>query len=183
MALKNGFEGSKVLFHNAEHIGANALAFPGGPIVVTDDLVYLLQHDDLILGVIAHEFAHVQQQHSLHQIIEIIGIAAIASVLFGSDDTLIEEASLVGINLWNSKKSRNFEKEADLLALEYMGNANLHGSAFGFAIEKLAHHYCADTFSQSKQDCIENTDSGWFSSHPSGAERLKYLDVRRLDQP
>ena len=98
-------------------IGANALAFPGGPIVLTDDLIKLLENDNLILGVIAHEFVHIQKQHSLKQIIEIIGIAALSSIILGSNETLIEEASFVGINLWASKKSREFEKEADLLDL------------------------------------------------------------------
>ena len=60
---------------------------------------------------IAHEFAHVQQKHLLQQIVEIIGLAAIASVVFGADETLIEEASAVGLNL-ASKKSRSFEMEA-----------------------------------------------------------------------
>ena len=114
----NGLRSVDILFHKSELFGANALAFPGGPIVVTDDLVKLLDNNDLTLAVIAHELAHIDQRHSLHQIIEIIGIAAVASVLFGSTDSLIEEASLVAINLWASKKSRQFEKEADLFALD-----------------------------------------------------------------
>lgn len=178
IAFANGFEGPEVLFHNSELIGANALAFPGGPIVVTDDLVLLLQSDDLILGVIAHELAHVQQRHSLQQIINIIGVAVIASVVFGSDDTLIEEASVIGINLFASKKSRAFEKEADLLALEYMENANLNKAAFGLAIEKLTSSFCAAAADAALQDCLKNSKSGWLSSHPSGAERLRYLDAK-----
>ena len=57
----------------SEFFGANAFAFPGGPIVVTDDLVKLLDNDYLTLAVIAHELAHIDQRHSLHQIMEIIG--------------------------------------------------------------------------------------------------------------
>ena len=175
IALANGFESPEILFHKSSHIGANALAFPGGPIVVTDDLVLLLQRDDLILGVIAHEFAHVQQRHSLQQIIEVIGVTAIASILLGSDETLIEEASFVGTNLWASKKSREFEREADLLALKYMKNANLNISSFALAIKKLTSYFCATNVVEPLKNCLENTQSGWLSSHPSGAERLKYL--------
>ena len=77
-------------------MGANALAFPGGPVVVTDELVLLLQQDDLILSVIAHEFAHIQERHSLQHIVEMIGIGAMTSVMLGANDTLLEEASVVG---------------------------------------------------------------------------------------
>lgn len=173
IAWANGFERPRILFYRSDLIGANALAFPGGPIVVTDDLVLLLQRDDLILSVIAHEFAHVQERHALQQLIEFVGVTAIAAAILGSNDTLIEEASIAGINLWASKKSRIFEREADLLALKYMEKANLNKSALALAIRKLTTHFCAS--SDSFEDCIENSKSGWLSSHPSGAERLEYL--------
>ena len=88
----------------------------------------------------------------------------------------MEEASVIGINLWSSKKSRTFEREADLLALKYMENANLNASAFKLAIEKMTTHFCASGSSKSIEKCVENSKSGWLSSHPSGAERMEYLN-------
>ena len=123
LARKNGFESPQIIFHDSVLIGANALAFSGGPIVITDDLVILLQRDELILSIVAHEFAHIQERHSLQEIIEVVGVGAIASVVLGSDDTLLEEASVVGINLWANKNSRGFEKQADLLAQQYLHKA------------------------------------------------------------
>ncbi len=175
LATINGFKSPKIIFHDSDLIGANALAFPGGPIVVTDDLVTLLQRDELILSVVAHEFAHIQERHSLQQIIEVVGIAAVASLVLGSDDTLLEEASVVGINLWANKNSRGFEKKADLLAQQYLQKAGFAKSTFVNAIKKLTEHYCSKTAVQRVQHCIEQTESGWLSTHPSGAERLKYL--------
>ena len=175
LARINGFNSPKIIFHDSDLIGANALAFPGGPIVVTDDLVILLQSDELILSVFAHEFAHIQERHSLQQIIEVVGIATVASVVLGSDDTLLEEASVVGVNLWANKKSRDFEKQADLLAQQYIQKAGFAKSTFATAIKKLTEHYCSKTAVQNVQHCIKQTDSGWLSTHPSGAERLEYL--------
>ncbi len=175
IASANGFESTEILFHKSDIVGANALAFPGGPIVITDDLVNLLKKDNLILGVIAHEFAHIEKRHSLHQIIEVIGLVTIASVLFGSNETLMEEASLIGLNIWMSKKSREFEKEADLIALEYLENAGLNKNNFSLAIEKLTRYVCSSNLTQSIQDCLENNENSWLSTHPSGAARLKYL--------
>ena len=156
-------------------IGANALAFPGGPIVVTDDLVLLLERDELILSVVAHEFAHVRERHSLQQIIEIVGVAAVASVILGSDDTLLEEFSVVGLNLWANKNSRGFEKQADLLAQQYLQKAGFEKSLFASAIRQLTEHYCSKTPARGVKDCLDKTESGWFSTHPSGAERIEYL--------
>ena len=127
----------------------------------------------MILAVVAHEFAHIQERHSLQQIIEVIGISAVASVVLGSDDTFMEEASVVGINLWANKNSRGFEK-ADLLAQQYLKKAGFAKSTIAIAIQKLTEHYCSKTAVQKVQHCIEQTDSGWLSTHPF-PERLEYL--------
>ena len=175
MVSANGLRNSEIYFHKSELFGANALAFPGGPIVVTDDLVLLLDNDDLTLAIIAHELAHIEQRHSLYQIIEVVSIAAMASVLLGSTDSLIEEASVVAVDLWASKKSRQFEKEADIIALDYLETVKLERKSFTLAIEKLMLHMCEAITEVNFQNCVKKETSGWFSSHPSGAERLKYL--------
>ena len=156
-------------------MGANALAFPGGPVVVTDELVLLLQQDDLILSVIAHEFAHIQERHSLQHIVEMIGIGAMTSVMLGANDTLLEEASVVALNIWSSKKSRDFEKQADLLGLQYLETANFDSSVFSLAIKKLTDELCHSKGFSNWQECNDNSENRWFSSHPSQKERLKYL--------
>ncbi|MBF2754904.1 MAG: M48 family metallopeptidase [Gammaproteobacteria bacterium AqS3] len=176
MASANGFESPEIFFHQVSRLGGpNAAAFPGGPIVVTDDLVTLLEKDELVLGVIAHEFAHIQERHSLHYVIEAIGVAVIASVVLGADDVLIEEMSAVAVNLWVSQQSREFEKQSDLLAVEYLEKADLDKAALGLALKKLTEYFCSLSPGQSVQECLEETESGWLSSHPSGAERLEYL--------
>ena len=182
MVFMNDLRGSEIFFHKSQILGPNALAFAGGPIVVTDELVEILNDDDLVLAVIAHELAHIEQRHSLHQIFEIVGIATIASAILGSNNTLIEEASVVALDLWASKKSREFEKEADLIALEYLVNSGIEKKSFGRVIEKLTHHVCSVNSKINLNDCIEREGGSWFSSHPLGAERLRYLgfDKRQL---
>ena len=161
-------------FMKSDIIGANALALPGGPIIVTDDLVKLLKDDELVLGVIAHEIAHIQERHSLHQIVEIVGLSSLAWLIFGLDEGILEEVALVGINLWSLKKSRDFEKDSDLLALEFLENAGLKKKSFILAIEKLTEHFCSKS-KLDKSDCLTGVKSGWLATHPTGAERLKYL--------
>ena len=86
----------EIKFNKSNILGPNALALPGGPIIITDDLVELLKDDDLIL-VIAHEIAHIKERHSLQQIVEIAGLSSIAWMIFGFDENILEEIVFIGI--------------------------------------------------------------------------------------
>ena len=172
IVIANGLNDSEIFFHDTDMIGPNALAFAGGPIVITDDLVGLLQDDKLVLAVIAHELAHVHMKHSLQQIAELIGFLALVSILLGSNDTVFEEASAVGLNLLMSKKSRDHEKEADLLAQEYLQTAGIDKNSLSVALKKLRLYTCKSNLAE---NCLKSGSNNWFSSHPSVYERLKYL--------
>ena len=61
----------------------NAFALPGGIIVVFDELVELAGDDDRVLGVLGHELGHVVHRHSTRQLLQALGLAAIAGVVWG----------------------------------------------------------------------------------------------------
>ena len=60
----------RIEFRFCEAIGANALALPSGIIIFTDDMVKLAKHDDELLGVFAHEVAHVTYRHTLRHVLQ-----------------------------------------------------------------------------------------------------------------
>ena len=140
----------------------------------TDDLIKVLKDDELILSVIAHEIAHIKERHSLQQIVEIAGLSSIAWMIFGLDESILEEIVFIGINIWGLKKSRDLEKDADIIALKLLEKTGISKTNFLLAIEKLTNHYCIATKIE-KSVCMNEVKSGWLSTHPSGAERLKYL--------
>ena len=168
------YKNPEIKFNKSNILGPNALALPGGPIIITDDLVELLKDDDLILSVIAHEIAHIKERHSLQQIVEIAGLSSIAWMIFGLDESILEEIVFIGINIWGLKKSRDLEKDADIIALKLLEKTGISKKSFILAIEKLTNHYCIATKIE-KSVCMNEVKSGWLSTHPSGAERLKYL--------
>ena len=102
-------------------VGANALAFPSGTIVMTDQLVNLVNNDAQIAGVLAHEIGHLQGKHSLRQIVRgsilTFMVAFIAGDVSGASAVLVA-APTVLIEL---RYSREFESEADTYALKYIG--------------------------------------------------------------
>ena len=170
----NLYKNPEIKFNKSNMLGPNALALPGGPIIITDDLIKLLEDDELILSVIAHEIAHIKERHSLQQIIEVAGLSSIAWMIFGLDESILEEIVFIGINVWSLKKSRDLEKDADLMALKLLEKTSISKKSFIQAIEKLSKYYCLKTKIE-KSICMDEIKSGWLSTHPTGAERLKYL--------
>ena len=168
------YKNPEIKFKKSTILGPNALALPGGPIIITDDLIKLLKDDELILSVIAHEIAHIKERHSLQQIVEVAGLSSIAWMIFGLDESILEEIAFIGINVWSLKKSRDLEKDADLIALKLLEKIGMSKNSLIQAIEKLTKHYCLKTKLE-KIICMNEIKSSWFSTHPTGAERLKYL--------
>ena len=164
----------KIMFHESKTLGANALALPGGPIVITDDLVKLLESDPLILSIIAHEIVHIQERHSLEQIVQIVGVSSFAWLLFGAEEAIIEEVLYIAVNLWSLKKSRDFEREADLKAIEILRKAGIPENSLLNAMKKLSNYSCDKKRGDSSL-CLKDTGSGWLSTHPSDSERLDYI--------
>ena len=153
-------------FRAAPLLGANAFAFPGGPIVVTDDLVHLLDDDDLILAVVAHELGHVRERHGLRQVLRVGGMFVIASAVLGADDSLLEELAAISVSTVSAGYSRNFERDADAFAGRLLDSA---GRSAGDL---------ADAFRSLLDDCGEmcRGDTGWLSSHPGLESRIEALE-------
>ncbi|MDM0106043.1 M48 family metallopeptidase [Variovorax sp. J22R24] len=151
-------------------LGPNALALPGGIIVLTDELVSLMPgNDDAVLGVLAHEFGHVRQRHAMRQLVQVSAIGFAASVAVGDYGTLISSAPVVLASLGYS---RDAEREADAESLRLMRAAGIPPRAmvsFFEAIERW-------------RDTAHGGDRGdddliglAFSSHPATAERMAYF--------
>jgi len=140
----------------------NALAIPGGMVVVFSGLLNKVDSQDEIAFVLAHELGHFHHRDHLKG----IGRALVALVL---SITILGENSSATNFIFNSlvqvemKFSRNQEKAADLFAVNMLkkcyGNAN---GALVF-MRKLA--------SEEKRLKLFY----YFSSHPHPSDRLEYI--------
>ena len=163
LARRNAIPRPAILFRRSSWLGANALAFPGGPVVITDALVELLDHDEVV-AVIAHEFAHIQARHGLRQSLRIGGLLLLVSLAVADDGSPIEEVAALAASLGHLGYSRAFELEADAAAARYLAAAGLPPRALVSALAKLA------------ADCGAGCDdAGWLSTHPSPASRIEAL--------
>ena len=154
----------KLVFRSAPAIGPNAFALPGNIIVLLDEMVNFVDDDDLIIAVLAHEYAHVSQRHAMRQITRNALLTAIAAVIFGADESMLEELASVGGGLALAKYSREFELEAD----QYSGDIMLQ---LGLDPKKIL-----ELFDLIEAKCEGTCDGGsFFASHPSFADRRSHL--------
>jgi Zn-dependent protease with chaperone function len=99
----------------------NALALPGGRILVLSGLLEKTSSPEAVLGVLAHEVAHVERRHGMKQLMRILGVSFFMSAAIGGgfeELELVEAASeLAGVFL-ALRYTRDAEREADEVAAE-----------------------------------------------------------------
>jgi Zn-dependent protease with chaperone function len=118
-------------------VGANALALPAGIIVLTDELVKLARDDREIEAVLAHEFGHQRQRHILRHLLQDSTAALLVAVTIGDLSALTSLAAAAPTLLLQMKFSRDFEREADDFALDYLARKNIPPETFAAILERL----------------------------------------------
>ena len=91
----------------------NALAIPGGILMINTGFLLQAELAEEVMGVLAHELGHIEKRHNVKSLVSGLGIAAGAlalSLFVGAD---ISEWVVRGSNLINLKYTRDNEREAD----------------------------------------------------------------------
>lgn len=138
----------------------NAIALPGGRILIFSGLFSLTDHPNAFAGVLAHEFGHIEERHPLRIAIERSVGATLISFLVGDifGGTIL---ALGGDFLLGAAYTRTMEREADARALELMKAAGWNSHAF------------AGFFANLLQEMGEPGGLNLLlSSHPPSKERL-----------
>lgn len=154
----------QILFRYCKVIGANALALPSGIIIFTDDMVKLAKHDNELLGVFAHEVAHVDYRHTLRHILQDSITGLLIVMLTGDIGSASSLAAAIPAVLIQSKFSRDFEKEADIQAAEAMVKLGMQPVHLANILLRLEQEYGDD-----------EEGTGFLSTHPLTRERVQYL--------
>ncbi len=151
-------------------LGANAVALPGGHIVITDELLELLQGaDDAVLGVLAHEHGHVRRRHGLNAVVRFGLVSAATSVALGDFSAVIAGVPAL---LAHMGYSRDAEREADADAAYVLQAAGRDPAAMVLLFERIAGR------AKKARDADERGDSALpiaFASHPADEERIRFF--------
>lgn len=100
----------KLHFHKSK-LGPNAFALPSGDVVMTDEMVKLVDgRTDIVIGVLAHEAGHVRHRHTMRLLAQATLLGTITTVAFGDFSGLMAGAPAL---LGHLGYSRDLEREAD----------------------------------------------------------------------
>ncbi len=149
-----------LLFRDITGVGPNALALPGGTIIVTDVLVRTFPDPDVIAGVLGHEIAHVTEQHGLKRVYRSMGTFLLVALVAGDIGPVVEDMLLEGALLLSLARSRDQELEADRIGIGLAFDAGYDPEALVHLFEHLSH--ASDVPS-------------WLSTHPTRDERIPVI--------
>ena len=136
----------------------NAIALPGGNVILFDGLIKQAKTPDEVAGVLAHEIGHVREKHVMQALLRQMGLAVVLGGIDGNSGALVN-------NVLAMSYSRNSEAEADAHSMKVLGNANISPVGTASFFDRLSQ---LDGSAGVKQDAAI---TGYLSSHPLSASR------------
>ncbi|MBS1175034.1 MAG: peptidase Ste24p [Burkholderiaceae bacterium] len=162
----------KLLFRDWKGV-PNAVTLADGHILITDDLLKLLDHDDEVYAVLLHELGHVHGNHVMHSVVRASLLSIGVAVVVGDASTLANTVVSAGTLVANMSYSREMEIEADAFAARQLNAERIGVAPFIRSFEKLE-----STHERKQPSAEENQPSSisdWFASHPNTEERIRRL--------
>lgn len=155
----------------------NAFALPGGQVVIHSELILRADSAEELLGVLAHEIQHVEQQHGVRNIIGASGIYLIASAVVGDASGLLATLGGAAPLLLNQSYSRGFESEADVTGFELLQTANINPVGLAIFFEKMIaeEKKQMDKLVDEENQELAKQTLRFFSTHPASEDRIKTL--------
>lgn len=146
----------------------NAFALPGGQVILLSGLIDDAKSGDEVIGVLAHEIAHVVRRDPLQVSLKQTGTALLISLLVGDvfGGTVL---SGIGSTVIESGYSREAESASDILAVTALNQLGLTARPLADFLSRL-----------SKPDGIAAAIPEFLSTHPSGENRAE--EIRNLSQ-
>jgi predicted Zn-dependent protease len=161
-AYPQGVPAHRLEFRKSK-IGPNAFALPGGTMVLTDELVKLVDDDSVVLGVLGHEIGHVTLRHGMRQLVQLGVLQGALSIAFGDYGSLITTAPLL---LGGAAYSRDAEREADAHTIRFM-------QANRISPLVMVKFFEAMRAEQKTKDKSTPLGISIISSHPADEERME----------
>lgn len=152
----------------------NAVALPGGHILLTKGILNFVKGPNELAGVLGHEMGHVALNHAVENMIKVGGISALFSMLVG-DVAGGAVIVAVGQSLIRGSFSQQAERAADGFAVRLMKKSELNSRPFANFFERLAEMHGKARPKESGRVM------DWVSSHPPTLQRAE--TVRRTSTP
>jgi predicted Zn-dependent protease len=153
---------------NANYV--NAYAFPGGSIACTRGILLSLDDEAELAALLGHELGHVNARHTAQQMSKgkltntiVGGFSVVAGAVAGGLGQVAGALGSIGAGALLARYSRDNEREADALGMEYMVKTGYSPKGMVGLMEML------QSLSKSKPSSIELM----FATHPMSDERYQ----------
>ena len=141
----------------------NAVALPGGRVVVFDGLVQEAESADELAGVVAHEFGHVRERLVMQALLRQFGL----SILLGGFNSDVG-SGIFGIA--STSYTRSAEREADDYARERLAAADISPLGAAAFFERLSEEHG------------DGPDwAAWVATHPAPSQRQEQFERAALE--
>jgi len=149
----------------------NALAAPGGSIILFRPLVRSTETPEELAGVLAHEMQHVRLRHATKALVRDLSMAAIAGAVLGDVSGIGAFAVQAGRTLTTLHHSRGAEEEADREGMRLIQAAQIDPSGMIRFFETV------------KAKTANAELPGYLSTHPETDQRLARLKALAAEVP
>jgi len=148
----------------------NAFAVPGGYVYFTRGILATVNSEAELAGLMGHEIGHITARHSAKQ----YSRAQLAQLGLGVgtifvDSTIISGLAQLGAGMLFLRFSRDNERQADDLGVEYSSKA-------GYDATQMADFF--ETLERMNPGSDRSGLPGWFSTHPSPENRVQAVRAR-----
>jgi len=158
LPMKNYYQ---LEFRSSRILRANALALPGGTIIVTDDMVKMGETPEEVLAILAHEIGHVESRHAVRNILQQSIIAAAVTIITADAASLSTVVTSLPMLLAQTRYAREFETAADDFAFKLLKRKGYSPEAFASIMERIA-----------KKEGYKPAGFAYVSTHPLTTERI-----------
>lgn len=146
----------------------NAFATPGGYIYIYTGLIYFLDTEDDLAGVLGHEVAHSDQRHGSKQLQRTYGISVLLELIAGGQSDLTQQIlqSIVGVGALQF--SKDAERDADDFSVDYLADTEYACNGAASFFEKLIANR-------------ETRNPAFLSTHPDPSNRVADINSRAAE--
>ena len=159
---------------------ANAFALPDGLVIATDRIIALLTERELA-AVFAHELSHIRRRHGLRLFLESSVVFLFATFVLGDVSLILSSGAAL---LVQSKYSRDFEREADCDAYDFLIERGESPELMSAALTKMEDDHALfnqpagdekqNSAEENKAREVAHTIFELLSTHPATRERINY---------
>lgn len=156
----------------------NALALPGGNIIVFEGLLKIANSPEELAGVLAHEAQHIFLKHSTRGIIRSLASGMLLALVLGDANAVMESTVSIAGQLDTLGFSRKMETEADIKGVELMLDAKINPQGMLSIYNKLLKEELKLEENKKNNSSSKGMKEvfSYLSTHPSAKSRLKKLE-------